>query len=274
MSFVYKILFAVVVGLIGCIAIIVHIQRKYKDPSTTLKYVLGAVATLFVICHIPMPVTYWYPDHNAEIAKDHELLVAGVWCNVYRHKDPTKVIKVISAPGISHKDFTHASLPTLCKTCTRNWCTLPVMLTHLLATNYMMVSMHRIMELDDVPYFAKIYDIDDEKGIVIQEYVPNDVSTNCPADFEYQLQDFNRILGEKGYIIDDIHQKNMMVDDAGVIKVIDSEVYTDGELGLQRLLVGIIDGNWNEKPKSYNNADRILCWTDGRKSAEDVCYGK
>ena len=61
----------------------------------------------------------------------------------------------------------------------------------------------------------------------------------------------------------------MMVDENGIIKVIDTEVYTGFELKLQQSILDCIDGSQKQKPKSFKYADRILYWIDGRPSVED-----
>ena len=66
------------------------------------------------------------------------------------------------------------------------------------------------MKLNDkIPYFAKIYNLDEKKLRYEQEYIPYMLKDKCPNNWKEQLNDFNNLLKKYGYFIDDVHSKNL-----------------------------------------------------------------
>lgn len=259
--------------IIIVIVIIIYAGVKNFQNSVTrgIIYSIVALAILFVILNIKIEPTSFYKDYNY-LHQNLPKMVDGTWTTVYQ-LDDNKVLKQISAPGVSHTDFTHVSLPSFDRKCTKLSCTLPVMMAHKYTTNIMWKSLKKIYngELADVKYFPKIYHMDDEKRYYIQEYIPHDLKDFCPEDFEYQLQDLQQILLQKGVFLDDVHSKNWKVDDNGVLKIIDCEVYTTAEKNIQQFLLNIIDGSQDGVAKGHQDALNILHWNDGRPCIYDIC---
>ena len=195
---------------------------------------------------------------------------------LYQHSDPDKLLKVISTPGVSHFDFRHVKIPTPFRICTRRSCTLLCMISHDLATRSMMITLQRIRDLqlkkDPIGvYFPTVFDLNMKKKYVVVEKVPHNLHDRCPVDFQAQLQDLNSHLVRLGYNIDDVHHKNIMVDDQNRIKIIDGEIYTKKELEYQKNLLDKIDDSQTKPSQPYVNASNIFVWIDGRLSGEDVC---
>jgi hypothetical protein len=221
-----------------------------------------------VICNTQLNPRHFYPDHNNKF-KSLDKLVDGTWTTVYWHSDKDKLIKQISMPGVTHKDFSHISFLTFRKRCDYTKCSIPLIFAHKFSTFIMWQSIERIYyKLNDVRYFPKIFSIDKKTYSYIQEYVPHELNKKtCPDNFQEQLKDLNNILRQRGYYIDDVHSKNFRVSNDGILKVIDCEVYNEKELKIQQFLLSKIDGSWKSKPKG----NRILTWNDGRKSLSDIC---
>jgi hypothetical protein len=258
----------IIITLIGLI-IYNYLNKKYGNFQ---KFLILLVSFYTVTCLIPMPAKWFYKDHNTELDKNN-IWIKGTWTTVYKPKND-KIIKQISAPGVSHKNFNHVALPTPFRMCERDSCTLVTMLAHRLSTRFMLLSLNRIKKMNS-KFFPKIYKIDKKKRQIVQEYVDYEVNKNtCPANFEEQLKEFNKELEEHGYYVDDVHSLNWRVNKEGQLKVIDGELYTKKELDIQQSLLNSIDGSQDGIAKGHKNANRILHWQDGRPNIEDVCYKK
>ena len=256
---------AVILTLIICI--IVFTSKKNYRLSCMFAGIL--VCLYVVICVVPMPAKWFFKDYN-ESLDNTDIMKRGTWTTIYKPHNG-QIVKQISAPGVSHSDFRHVGLPTPFRVCERDSCTLITMLAHRISTRFMLLTLHRIKELNS-KFFPKIYEIDDVKRQYIQEYIPNELNEKtCPLDYEKQLQEFNRELIEHGYYVDDIHSKNWMVTDDGQLKVIDGELYTKSELDIQQSLLNAIDSSQNGVAKGHKNASNILHWNDGRPNIEDGC---
>ena len=258
-----------VVFIIIIVTGVVLIARGKKKEGGGILGLL--VVLLLLIALVPVPAKWVFRDWNDELDSNN-LLIKGTWTTLYRHPtDDSKVVKQISAPGVSHCDFSHVGLPTPFRKCTRDSCTLPCLMAHRISTRFMMESLQRVKNMNS-RFFPKIYEIDKRKRRYVSERVPHELTAyTCPANYEEQMAEFNRELERKGYYLDDVHSKNWMVDDKGQLKVIDCEVYTRKELNIQQWLLNLIDGSQDGVAKGHKNASHIMHWKDGRPNIEDVC---
>jgi hypothetical protein len=268
------ILIILTILIITIIIILVGVKlfSKSKTKKAGVIYVCVIIPLLFLLFNLKLNTEWLFRDYNIE-HQHLPKLVDGTWTNVYKINDK-KVLKQISAPGVSHHDFTHVTLPSMDRKCYKFSCTLPVMLAHKYVTNIMWKSLKRIYEgpLKDCKYFPKIYEINDQKRYYIQEYIPHDLEkNNCPKNFKDQLEDLNNILKKNNLFLDDVHSKNWRVSDDGILKIIDCEVYTEGEKKIQQGLLYFIDGSQDGKAKGHNYASNVLHWNDGRPNIEDIC---
>ena len=252
------------------ILIIMSIIFAIKKNFYMVALFIGILIFLYIItCIIPMPAKWFFEDYNDSL-DNKDIMIKGTWTTVYKPHNG-KVVKQISAPGVSHNNFSHVALPTPFRTCERNSCTFVTMMAHRISTRFMLLSLHRIKELDS-KFFPKIYEIDDEKRRVIQEYVPYELNKEtCPVDWKEQLKEFNIELKKNGYYVDDVHSKNWMVTEDGRLKVVDGELYTESELNIQQSLLNAIDGSQDGVAKGHKNASNILHWKDGRPNIENIC---
>ena len=248
---------------------VIMLTHKHIKIGIILLTVI-AVGLVVFFC-VPLPSYWFFKDYNSEL-DPKDLIINGTWTNVYRHPmDPNKVIKQISAPGVSHNDFSHVHIPTTNKYCSRKSCTIPLMISHRLSTAVMWKSLKRVKSLNS-KFFPKIYEMDDEKRRYVSEKVPHELTKDtCPDNFEEQLQELNSLLKEHGYYLDDVHSKNWMIDDKGQLKIVDCEVFTEDELKFQQNLLGQIDDSQDGAAKRHKNASRVLHWQDGRPNIEDIC---
>ena len=251
--------------------IVIAVFFLVKKYNKTGYLILGClVVVLVVVFIVPFPAEWFFKDWNEEL-NPNDLMINGTWTNVYRHKDNDKVIKQISAPGVSHRDFSHVQLPTPFRYCSRGSCTIPCMLAHRVSTRFMWESLKRVKAMNS-KFFPKIYSMDSDKRRYVCEKVQNELNKKtCPIDFEKQMIELNDELEKHGYYLDDVHSLNWMVDDKGQLKIVDCEVYTKQELDVQQWLLGGIDNSQDGVAQGHKNASRVLHWQDGRPNIEDVC---
>lgn len=263
---------SVLVSLFATVYGGIKIYNKYSAKHLVL-YVGALVLLVFVICNIKVEPQYYFCDNNEKLGH-LEKMVDGTWTTVYWHPiDRSRLVKQISMPGVTHQDFTHVSLPSYDRYCTKKSCTIPVMLGHRYVSYIMWQSLKRLKnELGNIKYFPKIYEMDESTYTYVQEYIPYELAKDtCPKDYTDQIKDFNKILEEKGYYLDDVHSKNWRVAADGTLKVIDCEVYTKTELLIQQAILDAIDGSQKTKASGHVDGHNILHWDDGRPSIYDTC---
>lgn len=265
----------VIILIIFCILIITGVKIFSKSKKYGFIYLIVTISVLFILFNIKVKTVWFFKDYNIE-HKSLERLVSGTWTNVYKLSN-TKVLKQISAPGVSHQNFSHVALPSIDRKCYKHSCSIPVMLAHKYTTNIMWRSLKRIHSgvLKDCKYFPKIYKMDEKKRYYIQEYVPLELKKEtCPLNITEQLQDLNNILLKHNLFLDDVHSQNWRVTHDGLLKIIDCEVYTSVEKEIQQTLLDIIDGSQQGKAKGHVNASNILHWNDGRPNINIICNNK
>ena len=271
MFLINQIIFGTIIFIIFFIFLIFFFLLKKKYNLSLLLSIIFISIIIFITL-IPIPPILFFPDHGSELKKKYkEPYIEGTWTDVYI-KDKKTVIKQLGNPGIKHTNYTHVSLPTPFRICKKHSCTIPIIISHKVSLYYTIKSIKRIISLNDkIPYFAKIYNLDEKKLRYEQEYIPYMLKDFCPNNWKEQLNDFNNLLKKYGYYIDDVHSKNFGVSEEGILKVFDCEVYTKKELKLQQSLLNIIDGSQKGKANGYKNASNILHWNDGRPGIEDIC---
>ena len=243
-----------------------------KSKRSGIIYTISVIIILLIVTSLKIKTEWFYTDYNNE--HFHlEKLFNGTWTNVYKIDDK-KILKQISAPGVSHNSFTHVALPSIDRKCYKDSCAIPVMLAHKYTTNIMWKSLKRIHEgvLKDCKYFPKIYEMNDKKRYYIQEYINKELNNEtCPKNYKEQLQDLNEILKKNDLYLDDVHSQNWRVADDGTLKIIDCEVYTNCEKQIQQILLNIIDGSQDGKAKGHEDASNVLHWNDGRPNIYNKC---
>ena len=139
----------------------------------------------------------------------------------------------------------------------------------------MLITWKRILSLqkenDPIQkFFPTIYKLNIIKKAILTEKIPHNLESNCPFNYTDQIKEMNSHLQRLGLYLDDIHHKNIMVDDNKQLKFIDGELYTDTEFIKKNKVLEDRDTS-QEDPRSYDDADRIIFWTDGRQTGDDIC---
>ena len=142
----------------------------------------------------------------------------------------------------------------------------------------MWLSIERILKMSKIDrerFFPKIYYINPKKRQYICDKIKYPLTKKtCPHNFKQQIQQLNNVLKKYGLYLDDIHHKNIMVDENMQIKIIDGELYTEKEFKFKQSLLDNVDGSQVESAKGYKYGDRIRHWIDGRLNGEDVCLNE
>ena len=104
----------------------------------------------------------------------------------------------------------------------------------------------------------------------VQEYVAKPLtSENIPVDIVEQFTQLNRDLERCGLHIDDIHAGNVRLTENGEIRIVDGELYTDGEMFVKNVLVKAID-NRVDSVQPVLGCNRIIRWVDHRLSVDEI----
>ena len=107
-----------------------------------------------------------------------------------------------------------------------------------------------------------------------QELAPFPLSSVSGTDsIMVQLSVLNSQLSESGLNLDDIHAGNVRVAKNGRIKIVDGELYTDGEVLIKTILVRFFDGRRVSGMEPVLGFDRIVRWVDDRTSVDEILGG-
>ena len=104
----------------------------------------------------------------------------------------------------------------------------------------------------------------------VQDYVAKPLtSENIPEDIVEQFMQLNNDLERCGLHIDDIHAGNVRLTENGEIRIVDGELYTDGEMLVKNFLVKGID-NRVDSMQPVLGCNRIIRWVDHRLSVDEI----
>ena len=104
----------------------------------------------------------------------------------------------------------------------------------------------------------------------IQDYVANPLTPdNVPEDIIEQFVKLNNDLERCGLYIDDIHAGNVRLTENGKVRIVDGELYTDGEMFVKNFLVEGID-NRIDSMQPVLGCNRIIRWVDNRLSVDKI----
>ena len=186
---------------------------------------------------------------------DKKLLAEGNWHFVYEENG--KIIKVLKGLGDDND-----SLPLLYN---KSLTCLFSIIVKSIAYHYVWRS-HKIKyrEFNDLPYFPKIYLLDG--NIIIQEKIKK--NNYCSKTLKKQIIELNKILNNKNYVLDDIHEENIKMGSDGNIKIIDGEIFTKNEYKIYKNIINFFKKDFI---KNYENAKNINYWNDDKISAEQKC---
>jgi hypothetical protein len=104
-----------------------------------------------------------------------------------------------------------------------------------------------------------------------QELAALPLSTVTGTDsIMHQFSSLNSQLRESGLNLDDIHAGNVRLAKNGRIKIVDGELYTDGEVLIKTILVRLFDGRRVSGMEPVLGFDRIVRWVDNRTSVDEI----
>ena len=104
----------------------------------------------------------------------------------------------------------------------------------------------------------------------IQDYVANPLTPdNIPGDIVEQFVKLNNDLERCGLYMDDIHAGNVRLTENGKVRIVDGELYTDGEMFVKNFLVKGID-NRIDSMQPVLGCNRIIRWVDNRLSVDKI----
>ena len=108
----------------------------------------------------------------------------------------------------------------------------------------------------------------------LQEYVSKPLTqSNVPDDILEQFIELNNDLERAGLYIDDVHAGNVRLNINDRIRIVDGEIYTNGEVYVKNILVKGIDERI-EGMESVLGCNRIIRWVDNRTSVNEIVYNK
>ena len=146
------------------------------------------------------------------------------------------------------------------------------MIIHKIMLLYQMVGINRRMIYQDFIEAIPGTEIPSRgKYRYTQDLVPFPLSPVSGADsIMVQLSDLNSQLRKSGLNLDDIHAGNVRLAENGEIKIVDGELYTDGEVLIKTILVRLFDGRRVSGMEPVLGLDRIVRWVDDRTSVDEI----
>ena len=213
------------------------------------------------------------PRVNKDPASDImglELVNTGMWTQIFQWNE-LLVVKQLFRCGWGHNNYNGHKAPIIGKKMCGKWNPIALVIMHNLMLIYQMIGVHRrkIYEhhIDAIP---RTYTIPGRKFRYLQEYVSKPLNLeNMPEDINVQFILLNKQLERSGLFIDDIHAGNVRINSDGKIRLVDGELYTDGEVLIKNFLVNGIDDRLDGMEKVLG-CERIIRWVDHRVSVDDL----
>lgn len=236
-----------------------------------LSSVYFAFGLYALFLNIPIPRRRKNPVRDLDGANK---IAEGAWCSVYlKPSEPTKVIKQLFFCGWGHNDYRkHRALVLGKEKICGRWNPFVLWFLHYFMIYYQLLGLkrrlafeHRVEALPatyNVNYFGLRYE---------QEYVPQLLSVkNCPLDIEEQFKKLNDELAQVGLYIDDVHAGNVRLTDSGRIRIIDGELYSEGEESMKSKSVIFFNGETVSNMQPVLGNERVVAWVDHRMSVNDI----
>lgn len=188
---------------------------------------------------------------------DEKLYSEGNWHYVYERDG--KILKVIKGLGDENLSLRRINLYSGSITCIFD------IIINKIAYYYVWRS-HKIKlkEFNNDKFFPKIYFIGD--NYIIQEKINR--NNYCSQRFKEQIEQLNKTLNDKKYVLDDAHEENFKMGNDGYLKVIDGEIFSKKEYEIYQKIVNFFKKDFLKK---YKNANNINYWNVDKISAEKKC---
>ena len=236
--------------------------------------ILGGLMGLLLILNIPLPRKRRNPFEDLE---KFEKIAEGAWTNVYRDPNrPDIVIKQLYFIGWGHNDYSQHWAPVFGNKICGKWNPLALWVIHNYMILYQIIGLKRRIKFEkDLIGFPKTVSVNWIKLRYVQQFVPNELDEKyCPDDICEQLAQINASLIGVGLMVDDVHAKNIRVDESGRIQIVDGELYTIGEDHIKDRLVTFFNGSVVKGMHKVNGNSNIIAWTDHRTSVDEIISKK
>ena len=199
-----------------------------------------------------------------------ELINTGMWTKIFLLNDSI-VVKQLFRCGWGHNNYNGHKAPIIGEKMCGKWNPLALLIMHNIMLVYQMIGVHRRKIYEHhIEAIPRTYTMPGKYFRYLQEYVPKPLNLqNLPDDIKEQFFSLNEDLKQSGLFIDDIHAGNVRINSEGRIKLVDGELYTDGEILIKNLLVNGIDDRLNGMEKVLG-CERIIRWVDHRQSVDDI----
>ena len=205
---------------------------------------------------------------------DLELVDTGMWTQIFQLNETT-VVKQLFRCGWGHNNYNDHKAPIIGKKMCGRWNPIALVIMHNLMLIYQMIGIHRRKTFEHhIEAIPRTYTVHGRYFRYLQEHVPKPLNLeNMPEDIKDQFILLNEELEKSGLFIDDIHAGNVRINSNGKIKLVDGELYTDGEILIKNFLVNGIDDRLNGM-ETVLGCERIIRWVDHRLSVDDVVKQK
>ena len=244
------------------------LQYRIEKPMALISAIILLIISNLAILNLKIP--RHSKDPSSDI-RNRGIIASGAWTEVFPD-GKGRVVKQLFRCGWGHNDYSMHRVPVLgSKICgKRN--PLALVIIHKIMLLYQMVGINRRMIYQDFIEAIPGTEIPSRgKYRYTQELAPFPLSSVSGADsIMVQLSDLNSQLRKSGLNLDDIHAGNVRLAENGEIKIVDGELYTDGEVLIKTILVRLFDGRRVSGMEPVLGFDRIVRWVDDRTSVDEV----
>ncbi len=241
----------------------------FNELSTSFRILASIISmTLFVLIFVNIRIPRVRNDPALDLLHLN-LINTGMWTQIFEHTD-SLVVKQLFRCGWGHNDYRDHRAPVIGEKICGKWNPLALVLMHNIMLIYQMIGIHRRMiyehEIEAIP---RTY-LTSKSYRYIQDFVSNPLaSDNIPEDIVEQFMRLNNDLERCGLYIDDVHAGNVRLTENGQIRIVDGELYTDGETFVKNVLVKGID-NRIDSMQPVLGCNRIIRWVDHRLSVDEI----
>lgn len=201
-------------------------------------------------------------------------IAEGAWCSVYRKsQESSKVIKQLFFCGWGHNDYrNHRALVLGKEKICGRWNPFVLWFLHYFMIYYQLLGLKRRLAFEHrVEALPTTYNVNYFRLRYEQEYVPHPLTVkNCPSDIEEQFKKLNSELAQVGLYIDDVHAGNVRLTHDGRIRIIDGELYSEGEESWKSKSVMFFNGETVSNMERVLGNERIVAWVDHRMSVNNI----
>ena len=264
----------IIVLIIGILSLFFNIFYRLDGVDISLRIILSIIfslITLIIILNIRIPRIRKNPALDI---MNLDLINTGMWTQIFKFNEKL-VIKQLFRCGWGHNDYNKHRSPIIgVKKCGK-WNPLILNLMHNIMLVYQMIGIHRRRIYEhQIEFIPRTYLTPGKSYRYLQEYVSKPLTEyNVPDDILEQFIELNNDLERAGLYIDDVHAGNVRLNINDRIRIVDGEIYTDGEVYIKNILVKGIDERI-EGMESVLGCNRIIRWVDNRTSVNEIVYNK